>query len=212
MTVRLLTAACIGTLLVGLPGKLSAQSNAAAPISVAAATLKPGDLIKLMVWREEDLTGDLLVPESGIVVFPKIGPVKVTGIPKAVLRDSLIRALGTYLRNPAVEVLFQHRITVQGHVRKPGIYHVDGTHSLADVLALAEGADQNGKPDEVRLIRGSKTIVGGLTRGTRIGDLPLESGDQLYVPQRGWLERNTPLVAALVSGVVSVAVAILVQK
>ena len=212
MTGRLLAGALIGMMAVSLPGKLSAQSSSAAPITVNSATLKPGDLIKLLVWREEDLTGDLLVPESGIVVFPKIGPIQVTGISKAVLRDSVVRALQTYLRNPSIEVLFQHRITVQGNVRKPGIYHVDGTHSLADVLALAEGADPNGKPDEVRLIRGSTTIVGGLTRGTRIANLPLESGDQLYVPQRSWLERNTPLVAALVSGIVSVGVAILVQK
>ena len=212
MTARLLGTLWIATIAVSLPGTISAQSNAGAPITVSTATLKPGDLIKLWVWREEDLTGDFPVPESGVVVFPKIGPVKVTGIPKAMLRDSLVRSLETYLRNPSINVGFLHRITVQGHVRKPGIYHVDETHSLSDVLALAEGADQYGKPDEVRLIRGSTTIVGGLTRGTRIASLPLESGDQLYVPQRSWLERNTGLVAALVSGVVSVGVAILVQK
>lgn len=212
MNRSLRNAALIGSILLALPAAISAQRSAPPPIAASAATLKPGDLIRLWVWREEDLTDEFPVPESGVVVFPKIGPVQVTGIPKTVLRDSLVRALSTYLRNPSIEVRFQHRISVLGSVRKPGLFHVDETHSLADVLALAEGASPDGKPDEVRLIRGSTTIVGGLTRGTRIASLPLESGDQLYVPQRSWMERNTALMAALVSGVVSVGVAILVQK
>src|SRR5688572_30598755 len=41
----------------------------------------PGDLVKLWIWREEALSGEFLVPPTGVVVFPKIGAQKVTDRP-----------------------------------------------------------------------------------------------------------------------------------
>lgn len=192
-------------------GLLYAQETAA-PVSGAGVHLQPGDVVKLWVWREEEMTGEFPVPESGVIVFPKIGEWKVVGKSTETLKDELLVEYRRFLRNPSIEITFLRRVSILGEVREPGLYAVDATMSVASVLALAGGTTENGRPDRVELFRDGERLVTQITQRTRISDLPLRSGDQLYVPERTWLSRNSALVSAMLSGIVSVAIALIVQK
>lgn len=189
----------------------AAHAQQSAPDSTAVY-LRPGDVVRLYIWREEDLTGDFPVPESGVVVFPKIGPVKVTQTSVPALKEALRTEYLKYLRNPSIEITILRRVSILGAVREPGVYPIDETMSVSNVLALAGGATEAGKPDEVRLLRDGETLVTTISQKTRISDLPLRSGDQLWVPQRSWASRNTGFISALISGVLSVVIAIIVQN
>lgn len=178
----------------------------------AEGSLKVGDVVKLGIWREPDLSGDFQVPESGVVIFPKIGAVRVVDRPLPELKDSLLAAYQKYLRNPSIDIRFLRRVNVLGEVKQPGIYPVDETMTIANVLALAGGARETGKPDEVQLFRDGNKLIAHITQRTRLSDLPLESGDQIYVPERSWASRNSALMATLISGAVSVAIAIIVNR
>lgn len=173
--------------------------------------LRVGDVIRLSIWREPDLSGDFQVPESGVVVFPKIGQRKVTDTPTDELKRALLEEYHKYLRNPSIEITFLRRVNVLGAVKTPGMYPVDETMTIANVLALAGGTSPAGKPDEVQLFRDGKKMIARITQRTRVSELPLRSGDQLYVPERSWASRNMPLIATLISGAVSVAIAIIVN-
>jgi protein involved in polysaccharide export with SLBB domain len=194
----------------------SAQSSASQTVPAAKASrtdsLRVGDVLKLWIWREEEMSGEFPVPESGVVVFPKIGPRKVTGQPITELRASVIAEFQKYLRNPSIEITFLRRVNVLGAVNEPGVFSLDETMTVAHALALAGGARPDGKVDQVELIRDGQKLVGKISQRTRIADLPIQSGDQLFVPERGWIARNTGLVAALLSGVVSVTIALIAQK
>jgi protein involved in polysaccharide export with SLBB domain len=170
--------------------------------------LRPGDKVGLWVWREADSTGEYPVQENGVVVFPRIGPIKVTDLSKTELRDSLVRAFSQYLQTPSIDVRYLRRVNVLGAVREPGVFYIDETFTLADALALAGGSETHGRPDKVKLVRGSTELIGGIQRGTKLADLPLESGDQLIVPERNWFSRNTAIVATLMSGLLSLSVAL----
>jgi protein involved in polysaccharide export with SLBB domain len=193
-------------------GHLHAQEKAADAAPVPGVTLRPGDVVKLWVWREEEMTGEFAVPETGVIVFPKIGPWKVIGKSTETLKQELLAEYLKYLRNPSIEVTFLRRVSVLGAVREPGLYPVDETMSVASVLALAGGATEVGKPDHVELFRDGKKLVTRISQRTRISDLPLRSGDQLYVPERSWVSRNGALVSTLLSGAISVAIAIIVNN
>jgi polysaccharide export outer membrane protein len=162
-----------------------------------------GDVVKLWVWREEALSGEFLVPQSGIVVFPKIGPHRVTDKPMMELRDSLLLEFQKYLRNPSIEISFLRRVNILGAVRRPGVYPLDPTMTVAMALAMAEGATSEGRPDRVELLRDGERLIANITQRTKIADLPIRSGDQLFVPERNWISRNTGLAAAIISGVFS---------
>ena len=197
-------------LLAALAPALSAQT---APNTAVAAgsqgVLRSGDLVRLKIWREPDLSGDFQVNESGEVVFPKVGPVRVTELSPDSLKRSLLDAYSVYLRNPSIEITLLRRVQVMGAVRNPGLYPVDPTLSLGDVLALAGGATSQGNTKKFQLRRGDQEITGTITAATRVADTQLRSGDQIFVPERSWFSRNTWVVAGVLSATTSVLVAVL---
>jgi protein involved in polysaccharide export with SLBB domain len=184
-----------------VPAIATAQSP---PTSVAQAqgSLRPGDLIRLRIWREPDLSGDFAVSESGEAVLPKIGPVSVARISADSLTRFLRATYETYLRNPTIEITLLRRISISGAVQKPGLYPVDPTMTVADAVALAGGATADGRLDRVYLSRGGKKLSIALTPDSRLSDTPLASGDQLSVPLRSWFSRNASWV---VSGTLAMA-------
>lgn len=177
-----------------------------------ADSLRAGDIVRLWIWREKDLSGDFPVPESGTVVFPKIGAVKVTGRMTSDLKSSVITEYQKYLRNPSIEMTFLRRVNVLGAVKDPGVYPLDETMTVANALALAGGTRTDGRPDEVQLYRDGKKLVSKISQRTKISELPIQSGDQLFVPERSWASRNTGLISTIVSGLVSVSIALLVRN
>lgn len=188
-----------------------ARSAAPPPRSfedTAEATLRPGDVIRLEIWREPTLSGEYPVDERGEVVLPKLGVITATREPTSTLEGWILAEYRKYLRNPSINVTFLRRITIVGAVRAPNVYPVDPTMTVADVLALAGGTLAYGEPDEVELYRRGEKLTTDITQLTRIDDLPIRSGDQLYVPERGWFERHTGIVATLISSTVSLTIAI----
>jgi protein involved in polysaccharide export with SLBB domain len=164
-------------------------------------TLRPGDHVRLKVWREPDLSGEFSIDEGGIVVFPKIGRVDVHKLSSDSLKSLLLTGYSASLRNPAVEVTVLRRINVLGAVRNPGLYYVDPNTTVSDVLALAGGASPDGYQDRIELLRDGKRLPVQLSPESRLAESMVQSGDQLRVPQRSWLARNTVLVSAVVTAV-----------
>ncbi len=214
MNARRLTLRLLPLLLTaGLAGGAAAQSPApsAARAAPAAGTLRPGDVVRLVIWREKDLSGELTVDENGMVVFPKLGPMRVTEVPPEALRDTLVALYQRYLLNPSIEVTLLRRVTILGAVRKPGVYPVDPLTTIADALAVAGGVAPEGRMNRLELRRGDQRIAVNIEAGMRIADTPIESGDQLFVPEKSWLSRNVGVVTTLFSVFTSVAVALIVR-
>lgn len=174
--------------------------------------LRPGDLVQLKIWREEDLSGEFAVDAGGVVVLPKLGPLNVLGVRPEALKEAILEGYGRYLRNPSIEITFLRRVNVLGEVREPGLYPVDPTMTISDVLALAGGTTPEGQGNKLQLFREGRRIETRITERSRVADTPIRSGDQLYVPQRSWLSRNSGVVAALVSGGVSLLFALIVTS
>lgn len=188
-----------------------AQEPAPANQQPAHDYLRAGDVVKLWIWREEDMSGEFQVPESGVVVLPKLGPWKVMGRATQQLKAELVAEYEKYLHNTAIEITFLRRVNVLGAVNQPGVYSVDPTMTVANALALAGGTRPDGRPDQVRLYRDGDMLIAKITQRTRFADLPIQSGDQLYVPERSWLARSG-LVTAIVPTVVSVGITLLLRN
>ena len=187
-----------------LAGPALAQST---PPPDGAGPLRPGDVVRLRIWREPDFSGEFTVDERGEAVLPRIGAVRVAGEDPDALRARIAAEYAKHLVSPSVEVVFLRRVQVLGAVRTPGLYPVDPTMSVADVLALAGGATVDGDARRVTLVRGGERIPVRLSAGVPDAATRLRSGDQLWVNERGWLSRNTGVVTAAVTGVVSLVIA-----
>jgi polysaccharide export outer membrane protein len=168
--------------------------------------LVPGDVIRLNIWREPDLTGEFLVQEDGNAVLPKIGPVLVTGYTPSALKTHLIEEYSRTLRNPSIEVIVLRRILISGEVANEGVYPVDPTMSLVEALALAGGPTPAAKDDQVILIRGASETEIDLDDPAEVRYLALRSGDQLLVPSASGWARNWKLLVGMISSTVSLAI------
>jgi polysaccharide export outer membrane protein len=177
-----------------------AQATATvAESSRSVASAEPGDVVRLRIWREPDMSGDYPVDAKGIATFPRVGTINVTRFGADSLQRLLVAEYAKYLKNPSVEIVLLRRVRVVGAVKSPGVYTVDQTMRVRDVLALAGGASAEGRTDRARLDRDGTSTEIDLSTSPRADEVALRSGDQLSVPQRSWFARNTPLVAAIIS-------------
>lgn len=180
-----------------------------APASEPAFTLEPGDVVKVVVWREKDLACDCMVDEAGRLTIPMLGVVNVTGKQWTNLRDSLLAAYSEQLRNPSVTLTPKRRVQVLGEVTKPGNYLADPTLSLAGLIALAGGATPLGDLHHVRVVRGGHTIVNNGSVEGLLMQGGVHSNDQIFVDRRSWLERNGAFVASTLISTASILVALI---
>src|SRR5690606_3186883 len=163
-------------------------------------------------WREPNLSGVFIVKEDGVVVFPRLGELVVTNESPESLRERLLNEYRRYLRNPSIDLIFLRRANIHGAVRNPGLYPLDPTMTIADAVALAGGAISYGQPDKVQLLRDGVVLTTRITQSTRIADLPIRSGEQIFVPERNRIERNSGIVASVVSATVSLVIALFINR
>lgn len=164
---------------------------------VAQNHLEPGDVVRLRIWREENMSGEFTVDAEGMVVFPRLGARSVTGRNPSVLKDELVQEYSRLLRTPSVEVTFLRRIAVGGAVQRPAVYHIDPTMTIRDVVLEAGGPTPTGRNDVIELIRDGDLIQANLRQDLPIVESPIRSGDQLYIPERNWFSRNLSAVVGI---------------
>jgi protein involved in polysaccharide export with SLBB domain len=161
------------------------------------ATLGPGDGLRLRIYREPDLSGEYVVDERGVVVLPKIGEWRVTGIAADSVRGAIRAALRQFLATESIEITPFRRVAVTGAVLKPGLYSVDPSMSVADALILAGGVAPMGKERVIELrVAGSRNGT-EISAETRVWDTGAGGTRQLHVPLRPWAQRNGTLLASL---------------
>jgi polysaccharide export outer membrane protein len=194
----------IALLFAALAFPVSARGQA--PAETAESRLVPGDVIRLNIWREPDLTGEFLVHEDGTAVLPKIGPMHVTAYTPAELRTHVVEEYSRTLRNPSIEVVVLRRILITGQVANEGVYPVDPTMTLVEALALAGGPTPAARNDRVILIRGNSEIEIDMDEAPAVRNLALRSGDQLLVPASSTWVRNWKLLVGMVSSTISLAI------
>jgi polysaccharide export outer membrane protein len=176
----------------------TAKSGAIAAQGMTASALRPGDALRVRVWREPELSGEFTIDESGVVTLPKLGPVRAVDESVGALKARVIASYAAFITQP-VEVTPLLRVRVLGAVRTPGLYRVEPIMTLADAIALAGGTTPEGSTGRVRLVRDGRTIDAALSPQAPLAESPLRSGDQLFVPERSWLSRNPGTVLGAVS-------------
>jgi protein involved in polysaccharide export with SLBB domain len=190
-------------------GAQTAASNSPA-LAPHPYTLRAGDIVRLRIWREPDLSGDFPVDEFGRVNLPLVGTYRVANETRESLHEKLVAAFRASVQNLSMDVIFLRRIPVTGAVRTPGLYPVDPTMTVADAVALAGGSTREAERTTIALMRSGKVIRKELDPATPVSLLETNPGDQLYVPPAtGYFERNPWALTTIVQSAVTLAVAIL---
>jgi len=196
-----LTPALFSSRLMTAQSATSFQSSSAQGFATSA--LRPGDVLRLRIFREPDLSGEFTVDENGVVTLPKLGPIRVGNESVAALKARIISSYAAYITQP-VEITPLLRVRVLGEVRTPGLYKVEPGMTLNDALPLAGGATSAGRTDRVNLIRNGRSVDAALSPNAVLGESPVQSGDQLVVPERSWLSRNPGMLYGAISAAATI--------
>jgi polysaccharide export outer membrane protein len=204
-------ARALGAALMTACASAVAQSGAGPASAVAApqAAIAPGDVVRVRIWREPDLSGEFAVDETGTVVLPRLGALDLSGATPVAVRSRVTDAFEQILSHTSVEVTVLRRLQVLGAVRNPGLYTVDPTMTVEDGIALAGGVTLEGNPKHIELLRNGVRLPVRLDQRTPINQSTIRSGDQLYVKERSWVSRNAGVVVGLLSVVTTATVLVL---
>lgn len=159
--------------------------------------LGPGDVVRITVFQNPDMTTEARISEEGKITFPLIGQVEIGGVTPAAAEARIAGRLnaGGFVLNPQVNMVvvqFRSRmVSVLGQVGKPGRYPIEErSATVADMLATAGGVLPSGG-DEVIVVRkkgdSEERLVVDLDAGLLTGGpgpkVELENDDTIYVPR-----------------------------
>lgn len=196
--------------LCGAWGSSAAQSTAqpAATSSASTGALKPGDVVRITVWRKPELSGEFVVAANGTVSHPLYRDVQVTGIPLSAIETRFREFLSKLEANPQFVVEPLLRVAVAGEVRQPNLYTLRPETSLSQAVAMAGGPTERGRRDRLVLTRENRVTTVDLRRADETGaGMLVRSGDQVVVElQRSAWEVIGPIITVLGSAAAIVSV------
>ncbi|MEZ2348032.1 SLBB domain-containing protein [Terriglobus sp. RCC_193] len=154
----------------------------------------PGDELLIRMWGQVTLDGHFTVDRSGAIYIPQIGTVHVSGVPFANLTDFLRSQVSRVFHNFDLNVnmgqLRSIQIFVVGEAKQPGSYTVSSLSTLVNAIFASGGPTTAGSMRNIQLKRGKETITtldlyDLLIKGDKSKDVPLISGDVVYIPPVG---------------------------
>lgn len=124
------------------PGPIPTSSS---DISESGAyKIGPADVIDISVFQAPELSKSVQVAADGTINLPLLGPIAAAGKTSRDIERDLTARLGQkYLQSPQVNVYIREynsqRVTIDGSVKRPGIYPLRGRTTLLQAIATAEG-------------------------------------------------------------------------
>lgn len=170
--------------------------------------LFPGDVLRVEIWREGDLSGEFPVDPTGTVTLPLLGPQPASSMRWPEFRERLMEAYREQLKAPSIVLTPLRQVFVLGEVNQPGLYFVDPTVTLAGAVARAGGASPQGDLRRMRLVREGRTIVDELPVEDALFAADVRSRDQIFVGRRSWFERNSSFLITAALSVTSIIVSL----
>lgn len=162
----------------------AAQAGNTDPVAASPDyRLGVGDLIRIQVHGESDLTLETRLSEKGAITYPFLGELPVVGLSVNLLEERIRAGLsGDYLVDPDVQVIVvEYRpIYVNGQVRRPGGYPYVPGLTVRKAAAIAGGLTERASTSKLYLLRESEA---GNKRFKVDMDAPLFPGDTLVVEE-----------------------------
>lgn len=156
--------------------------------------IQPGDILHIAVWKEEDLTQDILVRPDGHFTFPLAGDVNANGKNAQQITDELAKKIQKYIPDPVITVsvvqILGNKIFVIGKVNKPGEFIMSHDIDVMQAMSMAGGASTFAGLNKIKILRrvgGKQTAISFKYAEVEAGqnldqNILLKPGDVVVVP------------------------------
>lgn len=156
-------------------------------------TIGPGDVLDISVWKNPDLTRQLVVLPDGKIHFPLIKELAVEGVTVKGLESMIIEKLKKYVPDPDLSISVNQvnsmMVYVIGKVNHPGRFPINTRIDVLQALAVAGGLNPFAKDKEIKIFRkadGQTTLYNfnyeEVSQGENLEqNIMLERGDVIVV-------------------------------
>jgi len=151
------------------------------------------DMLTVTVWKEQTLSGNLLVRPDGMVSIPLVGDVEAAGLTPLHLACDIANKLKKFVQDPNVSVvvtqIHSKVVYLMGEVTRTGPVEMTPNMTLLEAISSAGGLtdfankkkiyilrDANGKREKIP-VHYKQALAGDRTL-----DLVLKPGDTIVVP------------------------------
>jgi polysaccharide biosynthesis/export protein len=113
--------------------------------------LGSGDVVRINVYQNPDLTLETRITEAGVVSYPLLGSIRIGGLSVTAAEKLIADGLrnGNFVKQPQVTIVVLqirgNQVSVLGQVNRPGRYPIEvADMKLTDMLANAGGIATSG--------------------------------------------------------------------
>nr|WP_320016141.1 polysaccharide biosynthesis/export family protein [uncultured Desulfobacter sp.] len=187
---------CLSLLMAAVPctgGEVEPQEDVNAASAEAAYKIGAGDVLDISVWKNPDLTRQVVVLPDNTIRFPLLGEIKTRGHSLAWLEKTLEMRLEKFISDPELSVSLAQInsmiIYVIGKVNGPGRFQIGQNVDVLQALAMARGLNAFARDDEIKIFRkqGQETQIfefdyDAVSQGEELDqNITLERGDVIVV-------------------------------
>jgi len=161
--------------------------------------LGPEDVIEVVVWKNPDLSRQVVIRPDGKISLPLIGDLPASGLTADQLAGSIAERFKAYKANPSVSInvieVNSYYVFIVGEVNGPGKLQLKSYTTLLQAISLVGGFTQFASRNDIRVIRNVINTDGKIHElriPIRYDDLisddggvyniTLKSGDTIIVP------------------------------
>jgi polysaccharide export outer membrane protein len=163
--------------------------------------LDEGDMVRVSVYGNPDLTTEAKISASGMLSFPLVGELRVGGLsaPEAERLIAERLMVEGFLKQAQVNVIVLQskgkQVSILGQVMKPGKYSIEsGAKSLFDFIALSGGVSAKGS-SVITILRMAETppkrfsvnidqlFLKSSVDMVKRSNIDMIAGDIIYVPE-----------------------------
>ena len=174
--------------------KDAVPSAVQSPATDPGYKIGPQDVLKVDVWREDQLTRTVPVRPDGKITLPLLNDVQAAGLTPMELAGSIREELKNYINNPQVTVsvseINSRRVYVNGEVTRPGAFPLLPQMTVLQALSSSGGFTQFARVKSIYVLRSQnghkvklpfnyKSAINGKNAEQ---DLELQPGDVIVVP------------------------------
>jgi len=154
----------------------------------------PGDILEISVWKDPNLSRQLVVPPDGIISFPLIEAIDVTHLTVAELKKIVTQKLSEFVPEATVTVMLIEikslKAYVIGKVERPGEFQINMNTNVMQILAMAGGLNAFATRSSIKILRYNKNQIikipfdyGDVEKGKNLEqNIVLMAGDVVVVP------------------------------
>lgn len=169
--------------------EIKTPEDTPAPVDPNTYKIGPEDVLGITVWRERELSGNVVVRSDGYITIPLLGDLQVNNLTPGEVQAKLRELYAKLVNSPIVTVVVQavrsKKYYIQGNVGRSGVFPLVVPTTVLEALTMAGGPTEFANKKKIIIMRGDKRLYfnwNDVLKGKNLSqNIYVENGDFIIV-------------------------------